>query len=67
MAILHWKQGFLCDKYVSVVSVVGGVCGREVERRSRNVEVPSSIPEGGCHLWDFSIGPQFRREYWCSS
>ena len=44
-----------------------GVCGREVERRSRDLEVPSSIPGSGCQLWDFFIGPHIRREYWCSS
>ena len=44
-----------------------GVCGREVERRPRNLEVPSSIPGGGCQLRDFFIGPHIRREYWCSS
>ena len=44
-----------------------GVRGREVERRPRNLEVPSSIPGSGCQLWDFFIGPHIRREYWCSS
>ena len=52
----------------NVVSVVvSGVRGREVERRPRNLEVPSSIPGSGCQLWDFFIGPHIRREYWCSS
>ena len=41
--------------------------GREVERRPRNLEVPSSIPGSGCQLWDFFIGSHIRREYWCSS
>ena len=44
-----------------------GVRGREVERRPRTLEVPSSIPGSGCQLRDFFIGPHIRREYWCSS
>ena len=44
-----------------------GVRGREVKRRPRNLEVPSSIPGSGCHLWDFFIGPDIRYEYLCSS
>ena len=44
-----------------------GVRGREVERRPRNLQVPSSIPGIRFQLWDFFIGPHIRREYWCSS
>ena len=32
-----------------------GVCGREVERRPCNHEVPSSSPRIGSQLWDFSL------------
>ena len=41
--------------------------GREVECRPPNLDVPSSIPGSGCQLWDFSIDPHIRLEYWCSS
>ena len=54
--------------YISVINLgIRGVRGREVERRPRNLEVPSTIPGSGCQLWDFFIGPHIRREYWCSS
>ena len=43
-----------------------GVHGREVQRRPRNLEVPSSIPGKGCQLWDFLIGLHIRREDCCS-
>ena len=36
-----------------------GVRDREVERRPRNLEVPSSIPGSGCQLWDFSLAHTF--------
>ena len=39
-----------------------GVPGREVERRPRNHEVPSSSLN-----FEIFIGPHIRREYWCSS
>ena len=37
----------------------GAVRGREVERRPRNHEVPSSSPGSGSQLWDFSLAHTF--------
>ena len=57
-----------CPWSRDVVSVVArcGVRGREVERRPRNLEVPSSIPGSGCQIWDIFIGTYIRSEHWCS-
>ena len=55
------------DIILPVHNVICGVRGREVERRPCNHEVPSSSPGSGSELWDFSLGPHIRREYWCSS
>ena len=50
-----------------VIVPLCGVRGRGVERRPRNLEIPSLIPGSGCQLREFFIGPHIRREYWCSS
>ena len=39
--------------------MICGVRGREVERRPRNLEVPSSNPGSGSQLWDFSLAHTF--------
>ena len=44
-----------------------GARGRAVERRPRNLEVPSSIPGSGFQIWNVFIGLHVRREYWYSS
>ena len=56
-----------CHKLSTTMYQMCGVHGREVERRPRNLEVPSSIPESECQLWDFSIGQHIRHEYRCTS
>ena len=59
---------FACILVLAKLEVFAdGVLGREVEVRSRNLEVLSSIPGNWCQLCDFFIGPHIRHEYWCSS
>ena len=55
------------DAYQPAQSAQAGLRRKFLLRRSRNLEVPSSIPGSGCQVWDFFIGPHIRREYWCSS
>ena len=43
------KREFIACSQCTICGVRGG----DVERWPRNHKAPSSIPESGCHLWDF--------------
>ena len=76
MAILHWKQGLLCDKIkVYAVHKHFGLphpsCdrGREVERRPYSLQEPEFDSSGSVLTLGLLNGPRtcIRLEYWCTS